>query len=176
MISQKQGNIKQAFTSARECINNGANAIIGPAYSSRTEHISPYLLGQRFVPAISYSATSPTLSDADAYPFFTRVVPPDDGVSVAAMQFVKAAGWKRIAVLYSDDSYGQGLHAACHTAAKNEFKEDELDWVSVSFNHLDMEDALLLIIIMVMQEDLDFLLNQIRKYIKWGIILKIFQK
>ena len=124
-----QGGTDVTFQRATDCINNGADAIIGPAYSSRTAPVSKYLLSQRFLPAVTsrfflwfvevtlhtyyllsqvgFSATSPDLSDPVQFPFFARTVPPDDEVSKAALVFVMRAGWKRVAFLYSNDSFGR---------------------------------------------------------------------
>lgn len=52
VTARDQGTADQAFDSAADCINDGADLIIGPAYSSASTPISRYLLSQRLVPAV----------------------------------------------------------------------------------------------------------------------------
>jgi ABC-type branched-subunit amino acid transport system substrate-binding protein len=132
----EQTSVLGTYDSASVCMNNGAHAVIGPAYSSRSQIVSQYLSRSLHKPLISFSATSPTLSDGATYPYFSRTVTPDDAVAFAAIDFVKQAGWSKVAFLYSEDIYGQGLHAACRNYAEvhsTDFGPDGLGWLSVPF-------------------------------------------
>jgi ABC-type branched-subunit amino acid transport system substrate-binding protein len=102
----------QVFDSALDCVSKGGQAIIGPSFSSRCEILSQYVLRTHHVPAISFSATSSSLSDDEAYPFFSRTIVPDDAITFAATEFILSAKWTQVAVLYSDEAFGQGLYEA----------------------------------------------------------------
>jgi hypothetical protein len=52
-----QGSVQDTFARATACINAGADCIIGPQWSSRSTVLSSYVLHQRSIPAISFSAT-----------------------------------------------------------------------------------------------------------------------
>ena len=54
-----QGTKTETYDAVEECLNAGGIGLIGPAYSSRSVVLSQYLLRQRHIPAISFSATSP---------------------------------------------------------------------------------------------------------------------
>jgi hypothetical protein len=51
-----QGSVQNTFARANECINAGADVIIGPQWSSRSTVLSSYVLSHRHIPAISFSA------------------------------------------------------------------------------------------------------------------------
>jgi ABC-type branched-subunit amino acid transport system substrate-binding protein len=133
-----QGSVLETYDRAENCTNNGAQAIIGPAYSSRAKVLSQYLNRRRHLPLVSFTATSPALSDADTFPYFTRTVAADDAVAFAAIDFVVEVGWEKVAFLFSEDIFGQGLHTACREY-KNVHAPD-LSWLSVPFS-ADPEQA-----------------------------------
>ena len=66
-----------------------------------------FLLATNSVPQISYSATSPSLSEKHTYPSFLRTVPSDlsqvNAISDLALHF----NWTYVSVLASDDEYGR---------------------------------------------------------------------
>jgi ABC-type branched-subunit amino acid transport system substrate-binding protein len=130
----EQTSVLGTYDSASVCMNNGGHAVIGPAYSSRSKIVSQYLSRNLHKPLISFSATSPALSDSATYPYFSRTVTPDDSVAFAAIDFVQKSGWSKVAFLYSDDLFGQGLHNACRDYAKDnaaKFGPEGLGWISV---------------------------------------------
>ncbi|KAL4221390.1 hypothetical protein ACF0H5_019648 [Mactra antiquata] len=59
------------------------------------------------IPQISYSATSPELSDRTKYEYFMRTVPPDNFQSQAIVAILEQFNWKYIIGIYEDTSYGQ---------------------------------------------------------------------
>jgi len=61
------------------------------------------------IPMISYSATSPDLSDKTLYPYFGRVVPSDDAQGKGVSTLAKSYGVKRMGVIASDGAYGTRL-------------------------------------------------------------------
>ena len=61
------------------------------------------------IPMVSYSATSPDLSDKTLYPYFLRTVPSDVGQGKGIVDLAKNFGVKRMGLLASDGAYGLGL-------------------------------------------------------------------
>ena len=61
------------------------------------------------IPQISYASTSPTLSDATAYPGFFRVVPSDALQGQAMAAVATADGMDNIAVVHMTNHYGSSL-------------------------------------------------------------------
>ena len=55
---------------------NSIGAVIGPATSTNTK-ITARVLNPLSIPQISYSATSPSLSDSNLYKYFLRTPPHD---------------------------------------------------------------------------------------------------
>jgi ABC-type branched-subunit amino acid transport system substrate-binding protein len=127
----EQSTVLETYDRVENCMNNGAHAVIGPAYSSRSKVLSQYLSRKRHVPLVSFSATSPALSDNRTFPYFTRTVTADDAVAFAAINFVLQAGFVKVAFLYGEDIFGQGLHTACRQY-KNQHAS-YLGWLSVPF-------------------------------------------
>eukprot|EP00455_Lapot_gusevi_P044158 TRINITY_DN5471_c0_g1_i9.p1 TRINITY_DN5471_c0_g1~~TRINITY_DN5471_c0_g1_i9.p1 ORF type:complete len:684 (+),score=100.02 TRINITY_DN5471_c0_g1_i9:321-2372(+) len=58
---------------------------------------------------LSYSATSPTLSDKVNYPSFIRIVPSDAYQGSAMARLCVGMGWKRVALVFTTDSYSSKL-------------------------------------------------------------------
>lgn len=81
------------------------SGVIGASRSSVSTQLAK-LLGVFKIPQISYWSTSAELSDKNRFPFFFRIVPPDNYQVSAMMKFVTDQGWNYISILYDDDAYG----------------------------------------------------------------------
>jgi ABC-type branched-subunit amino acid transport system substrate-binding protein len=91
-----------------ELANRGVIAAIGSTYSSLTELGS--LITQTYnIPLCDGGATSPTLSNKGIYPNFFRTIPNDAAQAEAILGFVLSQGWSKVAIVYTTESYGQGL-------------------------------------------------------------------
>ena len=97
-----QGALQHATSSFA---NTGADAVIGPASSSPT--INAQLVLKTFnIPQISYSATSPDLSDNQEYPTFFRTVASDAFQGAAIASFLAdSLSFSQVCVLNGLDSY-----------------------------------------------------------------------
>eukprot|EP00736_Rhodelphis_marinus_P013100 Rmarinus@m.13950 len=84
---------------------NGVSAVVGPASSEPTK-TTQYIFRTVETPQISYSATSPALSDSELYPYFFRSCVSDSFQGVALAEVVKALGWTKLVTLSSTDTYG----------------------------------------------------------------------
>nr|XP_054585967.1 taste receptor type 1 member 3 [Nothobranchius furzeri] len=82
------------------------SAVIGP-YTSEMVSVIGKLLGFFLMPQISYGATSDTFSDSLLYPSFFRTVPSDKWQVDAMARLMKEFGWNWVAVIGSDEAYGQ---------------------------------------------------------------------
>ncbi|MCE7735028.1 MAG: ABC transporter substrate-binding protein, partial [Candidatus Heimdallarchaeota archaeon] len=92
---------------AQELIDAGVFGLIGAASSGVSAAIAAKAEAAK-VPQISYSSTSPTLSDKAEFPYFLRVVPPDSVQGVAIANIVNEMGWDTVSTLSTNDDYGQG--------------------------------------------------------------------
>ena len=108
MRLDSQGLARGAFEATIKLEQAGVKVIVGPAFSSEGVVVS--LLANVFdLVCISYSATSPRLSDKRTHPNFFRDVPSDAGLGVALANFVQKINQKKVVVIHTDDSYGLGL-------------------------------------------------------------------
>ena len=83
-------------------------AIVGPSSSAEAKALAP-VLSSFGAFCVSYSATSPDLSEVTAYPYFMRTVPSDEGAGLALASLIEHLNWKRVTVLSSNDDYGNGI-------------------------------------------------------------------
>ncbi|KAM3878035.1 taste receptor type 1 member 3 [Diretmus argenteus] len=81
-------------------------AVIGP-YISEMVSVIAKLLGFFLMPQISYGATSEKFSDKLRYPSFLRTVPSDKLLAEAMVHLMKKFRWNWVAVVGSEDEYGQ---------------------------------------------------------------------
>ncbi|KAM4588361.1 taste receptor type 1 member 3 [Odontesthes bonariensis] len=82
------------------------SAVIGPLTSEMVSVIGK-LLGFFLMPQISYGATSDKFSDTLVYPSFFRTVPSDKWQVDAMAHLIKEFGWNWVAVVGSEEEYGQ---------------------------------------------------------------------
>ncbi|XP_030586094.1 taste receptor type 1 member 3-like [Archocentrus centrarchus] len=81
-------------------------AVIGP-YTSEMVSVIGKLLGFFLMPQISYGATSNKFSDNLLYPSFFRTVPSDKWQVDAIIKLIQEFGWNWVAIVGSDEEYGQ---------------------------------------------------------------------
>ncbi|XP_078524816.1 extracellular calcium-sensing receptor-like [Lissotriton helveticus] len=81
-------------------------AIIGDAVSTRSI-ILARILGRYQYPQISYSSTSPLLSDRDQFSSFFRTIPSSESQIAGLVEMVKTFGWTWVGLLAEDSDYGQ---------------------------------------------------------------------
>ncbi|ESO94405.1 hypothetical protein LOTGIDRAFT_145056 [Lottia gigantea] len=65
------------------------------------------LLGPIQIPQVSYSSTSDELSNKELYPYFLRVVPPDEFQAEAIVGLIAHYSWSYISIVYTEGSYGE---------------------------------------------------------------------
>jgi ABC-type branched-subunit amino acid transport system substrate-binding protein len=112
-LSSKSTTIQNSI----EHVNRGVIATIGTSYSSLTELAS--LIFQTYnIPLCDGGATSPSLSNKDIYPNFFRTIPNDAAQAETVIHYMISQGWRKVAVIYTTESYGQGLATFFTNAAR----------------------------------------------------------
>ena len=81
-------------------------AVVGGA-SSRISTTVSTLFSADNIPQISYSSTSPTLSDKDIYRTFFRTIPSDLYQANAIADILEHFNWTYVSIVSSDDEYGR---------------------------------------------------------------------
>jgi ABC-type branched-subunit amino acid transport system substrate-binding protein len=85
------------------------NALVGPLGSGVYIPVAKTVAVPAGIPMISGSATSPVISTLDSKGFTFRTVPSDAFQGVALADVAAAKGYKKVAVLYTNNDYGKGL-------------------------------------------------------------------
>lgn len=107
-IAQTIGEAIDTLSSTCSAVSSGkVVGIVGPVYSREAEVIAAYA-NRIGIPAISYSATSPELTDRFAYPAFFRTVPSDDIAALSIVQLFRKFNWTSSIIIYQNDAFGTG--------------------------------------------------------------------
>ena len=86
-------------------------AVVGGASSSISTTLSP-LFSTDNIPQISYSSTSPALSNKAIYSTFFRTIPSDVYQAEAIADILEYFNWTYVSIVVSEDEYGRnGLYA-----------------------------------------------------------------
>lgn len=104
-----------AAKAMNELVAENVVAVIGEVCSRATLAAAP-IANEHKIPLISPASTSPDVTAAGEYVF--RVIPSDAlaGDVVAAKMYGK--GYHKLAIIYSDESYGKGLNTSVSEAFK----------------------------------------------------------
>ncbi|KAG0092302.1 hypothetical protein BGZ93_004008 [Podila epicladia] len=97
-----------AMLQASMFVTNNVSGVIGDAFSWLTEY-SAMLTSALWIPQCSFSATSDSLNDEKLYATFFRTVTASGEQGQMMAAYIQKMGWRRVSVLYSDDSYGRSL-------------------------------------------------------------------
>ncbi|KAK3697735.1 hypothetical protein QZH41_001475 [Actinostola sp. cb2023] len=86
-------------------------AVVGGAGSKISKAIN-YILAVDDIPQISYSSTSPSLSDKYNFPSFFRTIPPDYIQAQVMADLISYYNWTYVSTLATDEDYGRlGIEA-----------------------------------------------------------------
>jgi branched-chain amino acid transport system substrate-binding protein len=111
VVGDTQTRAQPAVDAARRLINvEGVGGIIGALSSGNSAPVATSVTGVLGVPQISSASTAPSLSEIDANGFFFRTVPSDAFQGVALAQVVREQGLGRVASIFVNNDYGQGLN------------------------------------------------------------------
>jgi len=103
---------EEDFSTNRTCVNHSSVvAVIGGA-GSKISKAAAYVLGVTSIPQISYSSTSPSLSDKANFPSFLRTIPPDYVQAQVMADLVTFFNWSYVSTIATDEDYGRlGIEA-----------------------------------------------------------------
>ncbi|UJR27764.1 hypothetical protein I4U23_009037 [Adineta vaga] len=105
-VAQTDGNRITALSSTCQAVSSSTIAgIVGPALSREIPTIAAFA-ARINIPAISYSATNPDLSDRISYPAFYRTVSPDNAAAIAIAKLFTRYNWTSAIIIYQNDAYG----------------------------------------------------------------------
>ncbi|XP_010729654.3 taste receptor type 1 member 3 [Larimichthys crocea] len=104
-LSEKSNNMLSAQCNYTD-YETSISAVIGP-YSSEMVSVIGKLLGFFLMPQISFGATSDKFSDKLLYPSFFRTVPSDKWQVEVIALLLKEFNWNWVAVVGSEEEYGQ---------------------------------------------------------------------
>ncbi len=109
IVEDGQTDATAGFEAVKKLVEvNGCKVIIGPMISGATKAAGDYAL-QKKVLLISPSATSPEIATQLYRQFVFRTVPSDTLQGTAMAQLVTEGGYKKVALLVVNNSYGVGM-------------------------------------------------------------------
>lgn len=94
----------------------GVGAIIGALSSGNTIPVAESITKDNGIPQISSASTSPVITDLDDGDFLFRTVPSDAFQGIALAEITQEQGLERLAIIYVNNDYGQGLAESFQTA------------------------------------------------------------
>ncbi len=110
VAADDQGAETQATAAAQSAIDDqDVMAVVGPAFSGPA-NVSAPLYAQAMMPAVSSSATDPTLTEGGQFATFLRAVPNDNAQGLAMADFLaNEDGVGSVMVIDDVTPYGEGL-------------------------------------------------------------------
>ena len=121
--SLRHKSVKSTNTSQNTCScqSNDTRTVVGVigGASSKISMSINYIMNVFDLPQISYSSTSPSLSDKFNFRTFFRTIPPDTYQGKALADMVKYFGWSYISTVATSDDYGRLGIEAFKEAAKS---------------------------------------------------------
>lgn len=116
-------------------------AVVGGA-SSRISTTVSTVFSTDNIPQISYSSTSPTLSDKKVYTTFFRTIPSDIHQAKVIADILKHYNWTYVSIVASDNEYGRNGFIALEKILKlRDFCVAEAALFSVNSNEETRRDA-----------------------------------
>lgn len=110
-----------AIDAAQKLVSvDGVTGIIGALSSGNTIPVALSVTSTAGVPQISNASTSPVITDLEDNDFLFRTVPSDAFTGVALAEVATDHGYKRLAVFYVNNDYGEGLAESFARAFENQ--------------------------------------------------------
>ena len=130
-----------------EKISDKIDVIVGPARSVASLQIAEHISTSLEIPQISYSSTSPLLSDTLKYPYFSRVVPSDAAQGKVFAEVLDLFGWKQLAIITNpDDPYSHGI-------TQSIIQNSNLDFEVIPYDNPVISDDIRMVIMTLLAED-----------------------
>ncbi len=100
----------------------GVHAIVGPNTSANALAVAEEVIGPADIPTVSFSATSPMLTEAADNDFLFRTALSDKAQGPALARLTRERGFDNVGLIYVNDAYGQGLARAFEDAWEGEIR------------------------------------------------------
>ncbi|CAF1267249.1 unnamed protein product [Rotaria sordida] len=143
--AQTGGNTIGALRSTCQAvITANVIGIVGPAYYREASIIAAFAHSDN-IPAISYAATEPDLSDRNAYPNFYRTVTSDAAVTLPIVKLFTRYNWTSCIVIYQNDEFGSGgMEVISNAFSENNLIISKLVVFDIATQHIrgDLKDIL----------------------------------
>ena len=125
---------ERAVRVARRLIEaDGVHAIVGPNASAHALPIAERVIGPAGIPTISFSATSPELTDVADQDFLFRTALSDVSQGPVLARVARERGFDNVGLLYVDDPWGRGLAGAFEAAWDGWVEAVPVDHSQVAF-------------------------------------------
>jgi ABC-type branched-subunit amino acid transport system substrate-binding protein len=111
IVEDTQGDPDSAVALARELIDEGVVALLGPGTSAEAVAVVEQVTRELGMPMISPGATSPLLTTIDDGDTFFRTIASDAFQGRVLARRIYADGARTLGLIYRDDAYGVGLDA-----------------------------------------------------------------
>ncbi|KAG0040143.1 Gamma-aminobutyric acid type B receptor subunit 2 [Podila clonocystis] len=98
-----------AMLQAALFVTNNISAILGDTRSWLTEY-SATLTSSLRIPQCSFTSASDALSSKILYDYFIRTVATTEVLAQQYLDYIRLMGWRRLGIIYSDDSFGRSLN------------------------------------------------------------------
>jgi len=109
-VGDTQTKAQPALDAAKKLVSiEGVSGIVGALSSGNTIPVAQTVAAAYGVPQVSPASTAPTITDLADKDFLFRTVPSDAFQGVALAKVVNEQGYGKVAVLYVNNDYGQGL-------------------------------------------------------------------
>ncbi|MFP4127103.1 MAG: ABC transporter substrate-binding protein [Alphaproteobacteria bacterium] len=110
VVGDTQTRSQPAVDAANRLVGvEGVSGILGAMSSGNTVPVATSVSAVEGIPQISNASTAPTITDLDDNDFLFRTVPSDAQQGLVLGDLVEAEEIERVAVLYVNNDYGQGL-------------------------------------------------------------------
>jgi ABC-type branched-subunit amino acid transport system substrate-binding protein len=110
VVGDTQTRSQPAVDAANRLVGvEGVSGLLGALSSGNTVPVATSVSAVEGIPQISNASTAPTITDLDDNDFLFRTVPSDAQQGVVLGDLVHAEGLERVAILYVNNDYGQGL-------------------------------------------------------------------
>jgi ABC-type branched-subunit amino acid transport system substrate-binding protein len=110
VVGDTQTRSQPAVDAANRLVGvEGVSGLLGALSSGNTVPVATSVSAVEGVPQISNASTAPTITTLDDNDFLFRTVPSDAQQGVVLGDLVQEEGIERVAILYVNNDYGQGL-------------------------------------------------------------------
>lgn len=110
VVGDTQTAAQPSIDAAQKLVSvDGVAGILGALSSGNTIPVAQSVTSTNSIPQISNASTSPVITGLEDEDFLFRSVPSDAFQGVALSQVTRADGFERLAIIYVNNDYGDGL-------------------------------------------------------------------